>query len=177
MKTDNIIYVNVYKDTAILQFSKCNIETVAYIGKKGITLNKEEGDEKTPIGEFELGLVFGTKSEREIKHDINVKYKKINENLYWIDDFKSKYYNTLVDITKVEKDWKSAEHLIDYPIQYEYAIEIKINPQNISYKGSALFLHCKNMDYTKGCIAVESNIMKQIIENIDENTKIKIETK
>ena len=47
--------------------------------------------------------------------------------MYWIDDSKSKYYNKLVDITKTKKDWNSAEHLIDYPIEYEYLVEIKTN--------------------------------------------------
>jgi L,D-peptidoglycan transpeptidase YkuD (ErfK/YbiS/YcfS/YnhG family) len=94
--------------------------------------------------------------------------------MYWVDDFKSKYYNQLVDITRVEKDWTSAEHLIDYPIQYEYLIEIKTNPQNIAKKGSAIFLHCSNNEPTAGCVAINSMDMKKIVENIDKNTKIKI---
>ena len=44
----------------------------------------------------------------------------------------------------VEKDWNSAEHLVDYPVQYEYLVEIKSNPLNVSGKGSAIFLHCSN---------------------------------
>lgn len=114
------------------------IETEASIGRNGITSNKKEGDGKTPEGIFKLGIAFGL-------HDLtnlNVKYIKLNENLYWIDDINSKYYNQMVDITKVKQDWKSAEHLIDYKVQYEYAIKIKTNPKNIPGKGSAIFLHC-----------------------------------
>ena len=80
----------------------------------------------------------------------------------------------LVDITKVKKDWKSAEHLIDYPIQYEYLVEIKSNPLNIPKKGSAIFLHCRNNNATHGCIAINRNDMEKLINNINENTKIKI---
>ena len=105
-------------------------KTDAFIGKNGLTTNKVEGDGKTPKGVFKLGLVFGTHNRKDIKLNPNIKYTEINENLYWVDDIFSKYYNQLVDITKVHKDWQSAEHLIQYPKQYEYAIEIKTNINN-----------------------------------------------
>ncbi len=104
-----------------------------------------------------------------------MKYQEINEDMYWVDDSKSKYYNQLVDISKVEKDWNSAEHLIDYPIQYEYLIEIRINPNNVKGMGSAIFLHCSNNKATEGCIAVSRETMEKILENIDKNTKIEIQ--
>lgn len=107
------------------------IETQAFIGKNGTTANKVEGDGKTPEGIFALGVVFGTHSPKKVKLNKSIKYVQINENLYWVDDPKSAKYNQLVDITKTQKDWDSAEHLIDYPMQYEYAIEIKANPNNI----------------------------------------------
>lgn len=92
--------------------------------------------------------------------------------MYWVDDYKSKYYNQLVDIQKVEKDWSSAEHLIDYIEQYEYLIEIKTNPNNIPQEGSAIFLHCTTNNPTAGCISINSQIMKKIIDNISKDTKI-----
>lgn len=108
--------------------------TEAFIGKNGITANKVEGDGKTPEGIFKIGLIFGTHSKEDIELNKNIKYIKINKNLYWVDDIYSKYYNKLVDITKVNKDWTTAEHLIEYPRQYEYAIEIKTNSKNIPGK-------------------------------------------
>ena len=104
-----------------------------------------------------------------------MKYQEITEDMYWVDDSKSKYYNQLVDISKVEKDWNSAEHLIDYPIQYEYLIEIRTNPNNVSGMGSAIFLHCSNNKATEGCVAVNRDTMKKILENLDKNTKIEIQ--
>ncbi len=158
---------------AILTFPKCNIETTAHIGKNGLTTKKAEGDGKTPIGEFELGIVLSRKPLDENK--VKVKHLQITKHMYWVDDPKSKYYNQLVDTSlKIQKDWNSAEHLIDYKIQYEYLIEIKTNPRNISKKGSAIFLHCTNNMETSGCVAVSKDVMKKIIENIDDTTKIKI---
>lgn len=153
----NNIYV--YTNKNILTYPKYGIKTYAYIGKNGATNNKIEGDGKTPLGEFELGIILSMQ-------------KDITENMYWVDDSKSRYYNQLVDITKVEKDWETAEYLIDYPIEYECLVEIKTNPDNIPQKGSAIFLHCENNKSTAGCVAVDRKIMKRIIENIDDKTKI-----
>lgn len=134
MNIENKIYVFSKNNKYILKFPKYNIETNAYIGKNGMTKDKREGDGKTPVGEFELGLILGTH-----KHEKNInglEYIQIIEDMYWVDDIKSKYYNMLVNIKNVEKDWDSAEHLIEYPVQYEYLLEIKTNPKNISGKGS-----------------------------------------
>ena len=92
--------------------------------------------------------------------------------MYYIDDPNSKYYNKLVNITKVKKDWTSAEHLIDFPTQYEYLIEIKSNPNNIPNKGSAIFLHCTKNPSTQGCISIHTTFMKKIIMLVNKNTKI-----
>ncbi len=170
---ENIIRVCARKDgKTILTFPKCNIETIAYIGKNGLTNEKIEGDGKTPIGKFELGKILSTNLIGKNKNGLE--YIHINNEMYWVDDPKSRYYNRLVNIKEVGKDWNSAEHLIDYPIQYEYIIEIKTNPNNIKGKGSAIFLHCANTSTTAGCVAVDAKIMKRIVENIDEHTTIEI---
>lgn len=175
IEIDNKIYVfSNEKNKGILKFPKYNIQTPAYIGKNGITNKKEEGDGKTPIGEFELGIMLGMHQKEKVINGIKLKYGQITKNMYWVDDQKSKYYNRLVDISHVKKDWDSAEHLIDYPIQYEYLIEIKTNPKNISGNGSAIFLHCTNNKPTEGCIAIDRDVMKKIVEVIDEHTKIEI---
>ena len=172
---DNKIFVfKKGKNEWILEFPQYNIETLAYIGKNGVTSEKREGDEKTPIGEFKLGVIMGMHPKEEIENGTKLEYIQITKDMYWVDDSKSKYYNQLVKISEVEKDWKSAEHLIDYPIQYEYLIEVKTNPKNIPGNGSAIFLHCTNNKSTAGCIAIDKKIMEKLIEVIDKNTTIEI---
>ena len=170
---ENKIYVYLScKNEAILKFPEYNMETTAYIGKNGLTNEKKEGDGKTPIGEFELGKILGMHSKQE---NVNgLEYIRINKDMYWVDDSKSKYYNKLVNVNGVVKDWSSAEHLIDYPIQYEFLIEIKTNPNNIPGNGSAIFLHCIKDVSTAGCVAVDREVMRRIVQNIDKNTKIEI---
>lgn len=158
-----------------------------YIGKNGVTQNKEEGDSKTPLGLFKLGPAFGTK-------DLNISYPyvKITENSYFVDDINSVFYNKWVELgdtptinypyilSNDEITWNSAEHLADYPIQYELGLIVEYNMENtIKGKGSAIFCHIKNKDYTAGCIATEKDAMEYIVNWLDEgqNPHILIQTK
>lgn len=159
----------------ILEFiddDKKIFEIEAFLGRNGVTINKKEGDLKTPIGTFNLGIAFGM---HDIQKELKIPYIQINKDLYWVDDVNSRYYNQLVDIQKISKDWKSAEHLSDYPRQYEYAMEIKTNPENIPGNGSAIFLHCSVQKPTAGCVAIEKEKMLEILKNIKENALISIE--
>ena len=171
---ENMIYVKYMKNgKGIFMYPDYGIIAKAYMGKNGVTNNKVEGDGKTPLGKFKLGIILSRKSD--IQNLYGVKHKLINKNLYWIDDVKSQYYNNLVDIETVsKKDWSSAEHLIEYPIEYEYLVEIKNNPRNIHGKGSAIFLHCSNKNVTAGCVAIDRNIMKKVVEVINLDTMIEI---
>ena len=84
------------------------LETEAFIGKNGMTEEKREGDGKTPKGVYELGLAFGIHDRKAISIDSSIDYIKINQNLYWVDDVNSIYYNQLVDSREVKNDWKTA---------------------------------------------------------------------
>ena len=137
-----------------------------------MTEEKREGDGKTPKGVYELGLAFGIHDRKAISIDSSIDYIKINQNLYWVDDVNSIYYNQLVDNREIKNDWKSAEHLIEYPEEYKYAIEIKSNPTNEKGKGSAIFLHCSKNKPTAGCVAIECSKMQEVINQIDNNTII-----
>ncbi len=147
------------------------METEGFVGKNGLGKEKE-GDLKTPVGLFEIGIAFGLKDDVKT----NLDYYKLNENMYWVCDENSKYYNQFIDTTKVEKDWEDIknEHLIDENIAYEYAIEIKYNKECVKGKGSAIFLHCIKNGPTAGCVAIPSKDMKFILENIKKNGRVYI---
>ena len=169
---NNIIYIKKEQDNYFLSYK--NLKEICYIGKNGLTKEKKEGDLKTPIGQFKLGLIFGVHKKEEINMNKTLNYIEMNKNLYWVDDINSKYYNQLVNITKVTKDWNSAENLLENKEPYEYAIEIKTNPTNIPGRGSAIFLHCKRKNYTAGCISINRDKMISLLSMIDSDTQIKI---
>lgn len=150
---------------------KTIMETEGYIGKNG--LGKEyEGDMKTPIGIYKLGIAFGIHNNVKTQLD----YITLNENMYWIGDSNSKYYNQFIETTKNQTDWNNSknEHLIDENIAYEYAIEIKYNEDGIKNKGSAIFLHCIKNGATAGCVSIPSDKMKFVLNNVKRDTCIYI---
>lgn len=139
-----------------------------YIGENGATSNKVEGDKCTPYGLYDMGFAFGLEDLI-----IEYPYRKITENSYWVDDVDSEEYNRWVEL-QGEKTWKSAEHMIDFPIQYKYGIVIEYNTKNpIPGKGSAIFLHVAKNPYTAGCVAVEEKDMLKILNWI-KNAQILI---
>ena len=158
------------------------------IGKNGVSEKTYEGSITTPLGKFNLGIAFGT-------HDLNINYPyiKIKDNLYWVDDENSKYYNKLVSLNEEidnfnypyiiklnKKEFSSAEHLIDYPKQYEYAVYIEYNVNGEKYedgkgKSSAIFLHCLgDKGYTGGCVAIPKEEMLFILNFLNKNKNPKI---
>ena len=123
------------------------------IGKKGLTLRKKEGDNKTPKGIFEIGDLY-IRKKRLIKLDSKLKCIEIKKNMGWCDDINyPKNYNNLVRIPfkgKYEKLYR-ADH------KYDLIILIKYNFKNkVVGLGSCIFLHLTN-NYrpTAGCIALK----------------------
>ena len=143
----------------------------AYVGKNGIGKTCE-GDKKTPSGTFNLCQPFGIKDDPGAK----MQYTKVTKYHYWCGTSASPYYNQLVDTRRADREATSSdEKLIEYTGVYNYAMFIDYNADGVADKGSCIFLHCTGSNrYTAGCIAVEEDIMKQIIRWAKPGCKIVI---
>ena len=142
------------------------------IGKNGKSLNKIEGDKKTPKGTFSIGNLYFRK-DRHPKPDTKIKCIPIKKNMGWCDDTKNpKNYNKLI---KIKKNIKH-EKLYRNDKKYDFLIPISYNTkQRIIGKGSAIFIHItNNYKNTAGCIALKKNDFLILLKLINKNTKIKI---
>ena len=157
-----------------------NKETLQYknfyfkcsIGRKGLTSNKKEGDQKTPKGEFGIEKLYYRK-DRVRNIDTRIKCIPISKDMGWCDDTKSKkYYNKKIKISKNIRH----ERMYRKDTIYDLLIPIKYNFTKPKIgKGSAIFLHLtKNYRPTKGCIAISKNDFLILLRLIDKKTKIKI---
>ena len=141
------------------------------VGKNGISINKKEGDNKSPRGAYALGPVFYRK-DRLPNFFTKLKKIEIKKSMGWCDDINSRFYNQLIRINKNIKHEKlfrkSKNYDILIPIKYNYSKPKK-------NKGSAIFLHLTN-DYkkTQGCIALRKKDMLILLRIINKNTTIKI---
>ncbi len=140
------------------------------IGKRGITYNKREGDQKTPRGTFRFISIFYRK-DRINNLKTLLKKKKIKKNMGWCDDSNSKFYNKLIKLPFVKK----AEKMWLKDVIYDVLIVINYNIKPvIKNKGSAIFLHIakKNYSPTRGCIALNKKDILLLISKIDDKTKL-----
>ena len=142
------------------------------IGKKGSTINKKEGDKKTPKGTFKIENLYFR--EDRIKKPLTLlECIKIKKDMGWCDDLTNKKkYNKLIKINKNIKH----EQLYRKDKKYDLLIPIKYNFYNtILGNGSCIFIHLtKNYSPTSGCIALQKKDFLIMLKILKKNTKIKI---
>ena len=142
------------------------------IGKNGKSKKKEEGDKKTPIGQFAIENLY-YRADRIKKPSTNLKCIKIKKNMGWCDDPSNlKKYNKLIKLYKRIK----CEKLFRKDHNYDLLIPIKYNfIKPIKLKGSCIFIHLtNNYKPTLGCIAMKKKDFLIMLKLINKKTKIKI---
>ena len=142
------------------------------IGKKGTTINKKEGDKKTPKGIFELENLYFRK-DRIRKPITSLKCLEIKKNMGWCNDINNpKKYNKLIKVNKESRHEKLKRK--DY--KYDLLIPIKYNfKKPIPGRGSCIFIHLtKNYKPTAGCIALKKKDFLILLKIIQKKTKIRI---
>jgi len=147
------------------------LQTQGYIGRNGIGKTKE-GDGKTPVGIFGLPDAFGIQDNPGTA----LAYQKVTDQNYWVDDSGSRYYNRMIEKNKAAAEWKSGEHIVDYPVQYAYAIVIDYNKECINNAGSGIFLHCSADRPTAGCVAIPKENMIALLKQIQPGCVISIDS-
>ena len=160
----------ILKNKETLQYKNFNFRCV--IGKKGLSLNKKEGNKKTPRGLFEIDKLYFRK-DRIKKINVKIKSIPIRKNMGWCDDKTNiKKYNKLIKVSKKIKH----EKMYRRDSCYDLVIPIKYNFLRPRLgKGSAIFIHItKNYKPTAGCVAISKNDFLILLKLINKKTKIKI---
>jgi len=129
---------------------------------------KKEGDGKAPAGLFALGHGFGY-APYPIEFPYTV-YKRTN---HCVDDSNSKWYNQIVDSNKMQKDYKSFEHMKLNNDQYKYGITVEHNSNQTAYAGSCIFMHIRSGDGkgTAGCTAMNERGIMTILKWLKKEKK------
>ena len=149
--------------------------TPGFIGKKGLGKTRE-GDALTPVGTFRFNAAFGIAPDPGCA----IPYQQVTADDYWSGDRRAGYgYNTMVSIRDLpDLDTENSEHIVDYEYQYQYCLNISFNEEGTPGRGSAIFLHCMGplKPYTGGCVAVPENIMKLILQQVQPDCVVVIDT-
>lgn len=141
-------------------------ETEAIIGKNGPG-KTGEGDAKTPYGDFGVRGAFGIREDPGTE----LPYTEIKETTYACDE-EGEYYNQIIDTEETGHDCKG-EEMYELSPEYNYGIETDFNSENEYPKGSAIFIHCKGTKkFTGGCVALDEELMKKVLETADSGMRI-----
>lgn len=171
--SEQLITVDAYGDTAVVNafekvggvWVKADVLNLCsgYVGSQGVSADASEYASYTPKGLFPLGTGFGICDDPGTGLD----YFQVTEESYWVDDVNSVYYNQYVEGTE-NKDWSSAEHLIEYDGYYDYCVFIEYNTNPVvPGKGSAFFLHVGSSP-TAGCVAISEDDMVSTLRWLDK---------
>lgn len=150
-------------------------EIPVVLGKKGLAWGrglmnpptgpgpvKIEGDNRVPAGVFRLGQAFGYAPARSARW-VKLPYLPLTKQIEGIDDPQSRYYNRLVDRSKVARvDWRSSEKMRRDDILYKWGIVVAHNTPASPGAGSCIFFHIWKdaKTATAGCTAMpEQNVV------------------
>jgi len=141
----------------------------AAIGKSGLTADKHEGDNQTPIGSFLCRELWYRPDRVQLPEGVRLPARAITPADGWCDDASHAEYNrhiTLPHPARHEKLWRD-DHVYDLMIPLGYNDE-----QIVPGKGSAIFWHLAHEDWrgTEGCIAITREDMLALIARVDRNT-------
>ena len=129
---------------------------------------KKEGDGKAPAGLFTLGNGFGYG-----KLTIDFPYEVYKRTDHCVDDSNSKWYNRIVDSTRIKKDYKSFEHMKLNNRLYKYGMTVNHNREQVKMAGSCIFIHIRsgNGKGTAGCTAMKERDIVEILKWIKEEKR------
>ena len=130
---------------------------------------KAEGDNKVPAGIFRLGPAFGYAAAGDAAW-IKLRYIPLTKETEGVDDSRSRYYNKLVDRSKVARvDWRSSEKMRREDNLYKWGVFVAHNASAQPGAGSCIFLHIwKNPSTaTTGCTAMAERDLVQLLRWLD----------
>jgi len=141
--------------------------TPATLGELGVG-EPEDDVFRTPVGTFPLGQAFG----RQPNPGTRMPYFQATDEDWWDEDVDSPTYNTHVHAEEIDSD--DAENLYDSGVMYDYAVVIDHNPQRVPGRSAGIFLHVTDGDPTWGCVAVDRDQMKSVLQWLDPSANPQI---
>ncbi len=151
------------------------MSTPGFIGKNGLG-KTQEGDGMTPVGTFTFNRAFGIAPDPGCA----IRYVQADEDTYWSGDVnEGMHYNELVSLKELpELDKDNSEHILDYPYEYQYCLNISYNADGTPNAGSAIFLHClgDRKPRTGGCVAIPMDQMYFVMQHVSPDCVVVIDS-
>jgi L,D-peptidoglycan transpeptidase YkuD (ErfK/YbiS/YcfS/YnhG family) len=126
----------------------------AWLGQRGISENKREGDRTTPSGAFGFQRVmYGLAANPGVRY----RYHRIVCGDWWVEDSRSRYYNQFRHVRcGAQPPFRiTSEDMSRSPTAYRHlgVIDYNTNPI-VPGRGSGIFLHVSHGNPTLGCVSL-----------------------
>jgi len=172
---DNIIHVIKTADRpskGLLHFQGQTFDCA--LGQGGVLpqFEKHEGDGATPAGLYSLKRLF-VRGDKQSTPPTHLPVTQVQQNMGWCDDIASANYNQLVSLPfrgSHEALWRDDD-------LYDLIIETSHNSAPVRKgAGSCIFMHVarEGLTPTRGCVALTKTHLIHILENMGENTLLRI---
>ncbi len=143
---------------------------IGYGGLVAPTL-REQGTGATPLGTYGLVSAFGMHAESD---RWGLRYRKVRRGDYWVQDNGSDHYNRYRNKRQGGFRWwlptradNSSERLLGYRGQYEWAIVMDFNWDQVRRRGSGIFLHVNGSGATAGCVSAPRPFVRKLMVRLD----------
>ena len=126
----------------------------AWLGERGVSANKREGDRTTPAGAFGfLPTMYGIAPSPGVRY----RWHRIVCGDWWVEDPRSPWYNQFRHVPCGSKPpfRVTSEDMSRSPTAYRYLAVIAYNTSPVvPGRGSGIFLHVSTGRPTLGCISL-----------------------
>ena len=126
----------------------------AWLGRRGVSAAKREGDRRTPAGVFGIGrTMYGIAPNPGLRYP----YRRIVCGDWWVEDPRSPFYNRFHHVKCGAKPpfQVTSEDLSRSPTAYRHFAVIRYNADPVvPGRGSGIFLHASTGRPTLGCVSL-----------------------
>jgi L,D-peptidoglycan transpeptidase YkuD (ErfK/YbiS/YcfS/YnhG family) len=126
----------------------------AWLGRRGVSEDRREGDRTTPAGVFGFGsVIYGVAPNPGVHY----RYRRIVCGDWWVEDARSPYYNRFHHVPCGSRPpfRVTDEDLSRSPTAYRHFAFIRFNADPIvPGRGSGIFLHASTGRPTLGCVSL-----------------------
>jgi L,D-peptidoglycan transpeptidase YkuD (ErfK/YbiS/YcfS/YnhG family) len=126
----------------------------AWLGRRGVSSHKREGDRTTPAGAFGfLPVMYGIAANP----DVHYRYHRVVCGDWWVEDSRSPWYNRFrhVRCGSSPPFRVTSEDLSRSPTAYRHFAVIAYNTKPVvPARGSGIFLHASTGRPTLGCVSL-----------------------
>lgn len=142
------------------------------LGRTGVTIDKAEGDGKTPIGTYPLRYLL-YRADRLEKPETGLPVHVLDPDTGWCEDPSHPDYNTRVTLPhdSVVDRMTRDDHLYDLTVVIGYN-----DDPVVAGRGSAIFMHLMRDDGspTAGCVGLKLHDLLAVLKLCDSSSHITV---